>query len=145
VDDSAFATTTLLHASCVALQGRGLLILGASGSGKSSLSLQLMAYGCALVADDAVAVSRDNGLLVADCPPSIRGRIEARGLGLLAAEPAGAVRLAAVVDLDRIETQRLPPERTLTLLGVAVPLILNSPRLLFAPALLQYLKGSRCA
>lgn len=139
------ASTTLLHATCVALDGRGLLILGASGSGKSSLALQLMAFGCGLVADDGVLMSLRDGFPTADCPPPIRGRIEARGLGLLAAVPAGPARVAAAVDLDRTETERLPPHRTLDLLGQPVPLILNAPGLSFAPALLQYLKGSRCA
>ena len=35
----------ILHASCVAVAGRGLLIAGASGSGKSALALDLMAFG----------------------------------------------------------------------------------------------------
>jgi len=42
----------VLHASCVCLEGRAVLIRGASGSGKSGLALQLIALGAALVADD---------------------------------------------------------------------------------------------
>jgi serine kinase of HPr protein (carbohydrate metabolism regulator) len=145
VTDTAAPRASILHAACVALDGRGLLILGASGSGKSALALQLMAFGCALVADDAVALSARDGGLFAACPPAIAGRIEARGIGILAAAASGEVRLAAAVDLDRTEPDRLPPDRSLDLLGHALPLILNSPGLSFAPAILQYLKGSRCA
>ena len=43
-----------LHASCIAVHGRGVLILGPSGAGKSSLALQLMALGADLVADDMI-------------------------------------------------------------------------------------------
>ena len=42
----------ILNASCVAWQGRGALILGRSGAGKSALALQLMALGADLVSDD---------------------------------------------------------------------------------------------
>ena len=45
-----------IHASAVALGPVGLLIMGASGSGKSSLALELMARGAKLVADDQVVV-----------------------------------------------------------------------------------------
>ena len=44
----------LLHASCVAVAGRAVLITGPSGSGKSSLALTLLAHGAALVADLAL-------------------------------------------------------------------------------------------
>lgn len=134
-----------VHATTVAVDGRGLLIVGPSGSGKSGLALQLMALGAALVADDITRVSRHDGALWAACPESILGRIEARGIGILAAEPSPPVPLAAAVDLGRSETERLPPERSYDCLGVTIPLILNVPGLFFAASLLQYLKGTRCA
>ena len=46
------ADLTILHASTVAIAGRGLLILGASGAGKSALALSLIALGAMLVADE---------------------------------------------------------------------------------------------
>ena len=39
----------IMHASCIAHRGRGLLILGPSGAGKSTLALEMMAFGAALV------------------------------------------------------------------------------------------------
>lgn len=135
----------LLHASCVAWQGRGLLILGASGAGKSTLAVEMMAFGAALVADDRVILQRGSspGGLIADCPDSIRGRIEARGVGILNAVPQGPVALALAVDLSRSEPKRLPDHHKLDLLDRALPLVLGQGRVHLAPVLLQYLKAGR--
>ena len=59
---------TIVHASCVTVQGRGVLITGASGSGKSALALSLMALGADLVADDRVILSLDRGRVMASAP-----------------------------------------------------------------------------
>ena len=60
--------TLIMHASCVAVQGKGVLILGPSGAGKSSLALQLMALGADLVADDRTEISVQNGAAIARSP-----------------------------------------------------------------------------
>lgn len=133
----------LLHGSCVSWMNRGLLILGASGSGKSTLALQLMAYGARLVGDDRIWVARRGDLLIATCPPSICGRIEARGVGILAAEALPEAPLALAVDLDRPEPDRLPDHRRLDLLGIGLPLVLGQGRGHLAPVLLQYLTAGR--
>ena len=52
---------TILHATCVAIGGRGLLLLGPSGSGKSDLALRLIDRGAMLVSDDGVAIRRGSG------------------------------------------------------------------------------------
>lgn len=131
--------TLNLHATTVAFGGRGLLILGPSGSGKSGLALQLMAMGAALVADDRTLVSRDGPQLVAACPPALSGLIEARGLGILRAAPAGPVPLALAVDLSQVETARLPLPRAMTLLDVDLPLLHKADTAYFPAALRQYI------
>lgn len=133
----------ILHGTAVALEGRALLIRGASGSGKSALALELMALGSALVADDRVRVERRNEALILSAPEAIRGLIEARGVGILRAETVPEAKLAAIVDLDREESARLPEIRHETLLSCPVPLLHNFARHHFAAALLQYLKGGR--
>lgn len=133
----------LFHTSCVAIDGRAVLILGSAGSGKSSLALQLMAYGAALVADDRTHVTVQDGWPVASAPPALSGRIEARGIGILSAAPAPATRIVLVVDLDRVETGRLPPDRTYSLCGLDMPLLHKSECLHFTPAILHYLKGGK--
>jgi len=143
------AAPLILHASCVAFEQRGVLILGASGRGKSGLALCLMGYGAGLVADDRTCLSlRDGGdgpRVVADAPSVLRGLIEARGVGLLTAAPVGPVSIALVVDLDKAEESRLPPRRVINLLGQDLPLVhmVDSPA--FPAAILQYLKGGRSA
>ena len=136
--------TEIFHASSVALGGRGLLILGASGSGKSSLALHLMALGATLVADDrTIASGVSNGDVLLAAPEAIRGRMEARGVGILSAAIEQDVPLALVVDLDRSETERLPPDRTISVLGRDFPLLHNPGTLHFPHAILQYLKAGR--
>lgn len=139
------ATPLRLHASAVSVDGRGLLILGPSGSGKSALALELMARGARLVADDQVELRRDRDTVIATCPPAIRGRIEARFVGLLNADPVDQAEIALILRLDRAETERLPPRRSENLLGVAIPLLHNAATAHFSAAILQYLKAGRSA
>ena len=134
----------LLHASCVAHQGRGVLIRGASGSGKSGLALQLMALGAMLVSDDRTEVIVRDGWPVARPPDALAGLIEARGIGILTADWAPA-RLVLAVDLDLVETERLPPDRRTTILGQRIALLHKAESLHFAASILQYLKGGKAA
>lgn len=143
--DKGQSYTELLHASCVAVGPAGVLILGASGSGKSALALELMAYGAVLVADDRVEITASDGALSARCPKAIRGHIEARGVGILAADTVATARVVLVVDLDQVERERLPETRTITLNGIELPLVHTPVHGHFPAAILQYLKGGRSA
>jgi HPr kinase/phosphorylase len=138
--------STNIHASVVALGSqRGVLIKGASGSGKSLLALRLMAYGAQLVADDRVDLSVEGGQLIARAPPQIAGRIEARGVGLLQADPMPRARIILCANLDEIETERLPEQRKDRVLGVELPLVLRVQHGHLDVAILQWLKGGRWA
>lgn len=125
--------TAVVHATAIAWQGRGVLLRGAAGAGKSSLALRMLAAGAVLVADDIVILSRRGRRVAAACP-SRPGLIEARGLGIfrVAAADRGST-LALVADLasppQRADTaggagpERLPEVRSETLLGVDLPVI----------------------
>lgn len=140
------AARTILHGSCVALgEDRAVVITGASGSGKSALALQLMALGARLVADDKTCVTLRGGALVASAPDTIAGLIEARGVGILRADPVPEARLVLAVDMDREEKDRLPHPREIHLLGCPVPLLCCVQAPHFAPALLQMLREGRHA
>ena len=136
-------TSTRLHASCAAVGARAVLILGSAGAGKSALTLQLMAYGAILVADDQTIVQLRDGWPVARAPDRLRGLIEARGIGVLAADPAAPTRVHLVIDMDHIETDRLPPDRTEVLLGQPLPLLHKTESPDFPAAILQYLKAGK--
>ncbi len=131
----------ILHAACVSLGDRAVVIVGASGTGKSALALTLMALGCTLVADDRVSVQVRDGAAYAGCPGTIKGLIEARGIGILRAAHKADVRVALVVDLDQVEMERLPPRRQFALQGCDLPLIYRIDAPHFAPAILQILKA----
>ena len=136
-------TVDILHASSVSYRGRALLIMGASGTGKSALALELMSRGAQLISDDQTLLHATPEGLMADAPDTIKGRIEARGIGILNATPAGPKPLALAVDLDRDETARLPEFYTFTRLGVTIPLLYRVPYPHFIPALLQFLTAGR--
>ena len=134
-----------LHASCVALGTNAVAILGPSGSGKSALALQLMAFGCRLVSDDRTVLTCRDGALFAFAPAAIQGRIEARGIGILAAETTATAHVILAIDMGPTEADRLPPERTVTLLGCPVALVHKVESAHFPAAVLQYLKAGRSA
>ncbi len=134
----------ILHASCVALGGRGLLIMGPSGAGKSALALQLISLGARLVSDDRTEVTAGPRGLVARCPSeAIRGLIEARGVGLLRTDPVEEAQVVLIADLAREEDHRLPPRRSMAILGSHLPLVLRVRNDHFPAALLLYLERGR--
>jgi HPr kinase/phosphorylase len=135
----------IVHGSCVAADGRGLLILGPSGSGKSSLALRLLSLGARLVADDRTLLSVEAGRLVARCPGPISGLIEARGVGILRAPALERADVALIADLGQTETERLPPLRHITILGCGVDLVLQGQNDHFPDALMLYLRHGRQA
>ena len=132
-----------VHATCVAFQGQALLITGASGSGKSTLALELMARGAALIADDRTILTQQGGQLIASCPDTIRGQIEARCVGILCATPAEPTAVALIVNLDHVERERLPRARQEVIMGQSLPSLHKCEGSHFPAALLQYLKEGR--
>lgn len=116
-------------ASCVVLGPWGVLVRGASGSGKSALCWTLIhdpapfAYA-ALIGDDQLWLRAASGRLVAEPVPAIAGRIEIRGLGIVPLKHELRARVALVADLvPPGEIERLPEAGDLRteLCGVELP------------------------
>jgi serine kinase of HPr protein (carbohydrate metabolism regulator) len=112
-----------LHASCVAADGRAVLIVGASGSGKSDLALRLLDRGFTLVSDDRTIVRRDGAKLIASAPATIKGKLEIRGIGIVEMESIDDMPVSLVVELTT-DMQRLPDDsRERLILGAGIPLV----------------------
>ncbi|RKT32948.1 Hpr(Ser) kinase/phosphatase [Roseovarius halotolerans] len=134
---------TILHATTVAVAGRAALIRGQAGRGKSGLALQLIALGAELVADDRTRLWRRGEEVLADAPLPIRGRIEARGVGLMTCPASGPTPVRLIVDMDHDEAERLPPMREEALLGVTLPVTRKAPHTHFPAAIMLYLRYGR--
>jgi serine kinase of HPr protein (carbohydrate metabolism regulator) len=111
-----------IHASCVAIGGRGVLIAGPSGSGKSDLALRLIDRGAALVSDDYTVLQAQGGRLLASPPETIAGRLEIRGVGIVERPYVAAVPVVLLVDLAR-PPERLPEPAIQRFAGIAVPVL----------------------
>lgn len=123
-----------VHGTMVVLGERGVLILGASGKGKSSLAMALLARGTAaglharLVGDDRVRIMVQSRRLVGRGHPVLASQIEARGIGLVEVDGADAAVLQAVILLDDA-SPRLPEaaERWHNVLGIRLPRLTLKP------------------
>jgi len=115
-------STVRIHAGCVAIGGRGVLIAGASGAGKSDLALRLIDRGAELVSDDYTELRVEGGRLVAAPPDKIAGKIELRGVGIVNQSYRADVPVALLVDLD-LAPERLPEPVPRAVAGVALPAI----------------------
>ena len=120
---SRILSSETVHASTVASDGRAVLISGPSGSGKSDLALRLLDRGFTLVSDDQTIVRRDGDRLVASAPPTIKGKLEIRGIGIVEMNTVDDVPVALLVELTS-EIMRLPDDRReRPVLGVNLPLV----------------------
>ncbi|MET0483867.1 MAG: HPr kinase/phosphatase C-terminal domain-containing protein [Aestuariivirgaceae bacterium] len=114
-----------LHATCLSVQGRGILLCGPSGCGKSDLALRLITtLDARLVADDQVTVERRGSLLVGRAPAKLCGLFEVRGLGIVRMEYEHEAGLAMLFRLKpHAAIERLPerPVRQFSILGISIP------------------------
>ena len=98
------------HASCVGIDGKGLLLLGESGAGKSDLALRLIDGGATLIADDQVIIRLHGDRLMVSAPDTLRGLIEARGVGILRLPYLPEIPLTLAIHLVGPNKQERLPE-----------------------------------
>ena len=124
-------TLETIHASAVRIGETGILILGASGAGKSSLALdlidqcQLRGVPAVLIGDDRIVIAHTGGQVFASPVPQLAGLIEVRGSGIHAiAHLAEAAIDLAVRLVAPSETIRMPAELSDEVVpGVHLPLL----------------------
>jgi serine kinase of HPr protein (carbohydrate metabolism regulator) len=119
---------------------KGVLIEGASGSGKSDLALRCLSRGFRLVADDRTRLWISQGRLFGAAPAPIAGLIELRGLGVLPepARPMAQVRLVVHCLAPSDPLDRLPDRDTRVLLGMTLPKVSVRPLEASAPEKVFY-------
>ena len=112
-----------MHATCVDVNGSGVLIVGRSGSGKSSLAINLLALGAKLVADDKCELVEKNNRFSIFKPASLPNSIEIRGVGLVSVPMAVETSLDWIVNMDEVEKERMPDLRFTEIDGYRVPTV----------------------
>ncbi|HEX8381242.1 MAG TPA: HPr kinase/phosphatase C-terminal domain-containing protein [Allosphingosinicella sp.] len=127
----------IVHASCVAIGGRAVLLAGRSGAGKSDLALRLIDRGAVLVSDDYTELRRVGDRVRARAPEAIAGKLEVRGIGLVQLPAAAGLPVCLHADLDQTP-ERLPESRTIRLAGLDIPQMALAALEPSAPLKLEY-------
>lgn len=124
-----------LYGVMMNIYGRGIMITGKSGIGKSELALDLINRGHMLVADDRIDVTRVHTSIMCTAPKLLKRMLEIRGLGIVdvtrmfgANSYLNKCQLDFVIKLvkfdERIETDRLNPiNEARNILGLDVPML----------------------
>lgn len=120
-----------IHATTVTLNGRGVIIMGKSGVGKTELALTLIERArlrgdeALLVADDRTLLHVENDRLIASVPDALAGGVEIRGAGLFRVPFVKSVAVDLVVVLvAREEAERYPGGGTISFLDFPLPRLL---------------------
>ena len=99
--DECLAESTNLHGGLIQIYGKGVLITGESGMGKSEIGLELIKKGHLLVADDRVDCYLIHKQIVGKSPEILKGMIELRGIGII--NIAKMFGVSSVLDKSNID------------------------------------------
>ena len=111
---------TLMHGVFLNIHGKGVIIKGDSGIGKSEIALELVKRGHLLVADDAVELYRIGQKIVGKAPAVLANLLEIRGIGVI--DVSKMFGISAILDRNDvdlvIQLERWVPSREYTRVGV---------------------------
>lgn len=81
--DERLAPMDCFHGVLLSMNGKGVMIRGESGIGKSEVALELVRRGHQLVADDRVDCYQVHNSIVGRAPKLLEGMLEIRGVGII--------------------------------------------------------------
>lgn len=110
------------QSTCVAIGGRGVLIEGPPGAGKSSLALALLDRGAVLVGDDGVMLDMRGGHLWASPPANIAGLLEVRNVGIIT-RPCAPAPVCLLIRLDDAAPRFIEQARQVAIAGQSIPAV----------------------
>ena len=118
--DEALAPETLIHGVFLNIYGKGVVIRGDSGIGKSEIALELIKRGHLLIADDAIELYHIGQNIVGRAPEVLRNLLEIRGIGVI--DVSKMFGVASILPKDNvdliIQLDRWLPSREYTRIGV---------------------------
>lgn len=129
----------LVHATAIAINGRGVLLSGKSGVGKSDLAIRLIDRGAKLVCDDYCDIIDGGDYPYIVAKPTIAGKFELRGVGILKLDYVEKAPLFVVFQLDQ-QPERLPDSnKEMHVAGWSIPSFAIAPIENSAPLKVEYL------
>ena len=113
-----------IYGTTVVVKSKGILIIGASGAGKSDIALRLIFnHQAKLIADDRTDIDVISNKIHASAPSSIKGLLEVRGVGIISVESEDVAPIEMVVELVSEKCERMPERAFYELEGVKIPFI----------------------
>ena len=101
--DEQLSPNTNLHGCLLSIYGKGILIRGVSGLGKSEIALELIKRGHILIADDRVDCYRIHNSIIGKVPELLRDMLELRGVGVI--NVARMFGVSSVAEKTKIDFQ----------------------------------------
>lgn len=124
-----------VHGTSVNIDGKGVLLRGSPGSGKSDLALRLIDSGATLVSDDYTEIHLTQRSVVLRAPQTIQGKIEVRGLGLMEIPFVDNIPLRLIFDLVPFQQiERMPVAEFFEIENTKIPVLLIDPFMASAAA-----------
>lgn len=118
--DELLAPETLMHGVFLNIYGKGVIIRGDSGIGKSEIALELIKKGHQLIADDAIELFHISSSIRGRSPKVLKNLLEIRGIGVIDVSKmfgAGSVLDSDIVEMI-IQLERWLPSREYQRIGL---------------------------
>lgn len=118
--DIELAPVKTMHGVFLQIYGKGVLLTGESGMGKSEIALELIKKGHLLVADDRVDCAVIHKQIIGQAPEILKQMLEIRGVGIINVSKmfgVASVLDKAMVDLN-IHIEQWKPNKQYDRLGI---------------------------